>query len=346
MVEGRASLHVVQNPVHRWHETAVDFEGAPPATELLLYDDHSRSILSRNTSPDIPFTYSVNPYRGCYHGCAYCYARPTHEYLDFGAGTDFERKLVKKPEAASLLRASFDRKSWKGDLVVFSGNTDCYQPLEASYGLTRACLEVCLEYRNPVGIITKSTLIERDLDLLQKLHQHGLVAVTVSLPFWNAEHARAMEPYVPKPERRVETIRRLAEAGIPVGVNVAPIIPGLNDEVAPAVLEAAYRAGARHYGTIMLRLPGPVREVFEHRLHALLPLRAEKILHQIEACRGGRRTDARFGSRMRGQGERWEIIASLIRTTADKLGYGPWPTRPEKSPFRRPPKPNPQLSLF
>ncbi len=346
MVEGRASLHVVQNPIHRWHETNVDFEGVPPQTELSVYDDHTRSILSKNDSPDIPFTYSVNPYRGCYHGCAYCYARPTHEYLDFGAGSDFERKLVKKPEAARLLRAAFEKRSWCGELVVFSGNTDCYQPLEASYGLTRACLEVCLEYQNPVGIITKSTLIERDLELLQRLHLRGLVTVTISIPFWNTDNARAMEPYVPKPARRIETIRMLAEAGIPVGVNVAPIIPGLNDEDAPAVLEAAYQAGARQYGTIMLRLPGPVREVFETRLRALLPLRADKIMHQIEACRGDRKSDARFGSRMRGQGERWEIIASMIRTSAQKIGYLPAPERSEKSPFRRPPKLSPQLSLF
>lgn len=346
MKEGRASLHVVSNPVHRWQESTVDFEGAPPTTQLAVFDDRSRSILSKNDSPDIPFTYSVNPYRGCYHGCAYCYARPTHEYLDFGAGTDFERKLVKKPDAAKLLREAFEKKSWRGELVVFSGNTDCYQPLEASYGLTRQCLEVCLEYRNPVGIITKSTLIERDLELLAELHRRAFVTVSVSVPFWDAENARAMEPYVPKPERRIETIRRLAEAGVPVGVNVAPIIPGLSDEDAPAVLKAAYQAGARSYGTILLRLPGPVKEVFEARLRALLPLRAEKVLHQLEACRGGRRTDPRFGSRMRGEGERWEIIHRMIQTTADRLGYGPWPKLAGPSPFARPPRVGAQLQLL
>lgn len=346
MAVGRASLHVVQNPTHRWHETRVDFEGDAPKTELFVFDDRSRSILSKNDSPDIPFTYSVNPYRGCYHGCAYCYARPSHEHLDFGAGTDFERKLVKKPDAARLLREAFDKKSWRGELVVFSGNTDCYQPLEASYGLTRECLEVCLEYGNPVAIITKSTLIERDIALLQTLHRRAFVSVSLSVPFWDADNARAMEPYAPRPERRIETIRRLAEAGIPVGVNVAPIIPGLNDEDAPTVLEEAYRAGARSYGTIMLRLPGPVAEVFEARLRALLPLKAEKVLHQIEACRGGRRTDARFGARMRGEGERWAIIARMIEATAARLGYRPWPRPDGSSSFRRPAKASPQLSLF
>lgn len=329
----RRALHVVQNPPNPWHSTQIDWLGEPPSTALELYFDQTRSILSKNDSPDIPFTWSVNPYRGCYHGCAYCYARPTHEYLDFGAGTDFERKLVIKPEAVELLAQAFERPSWAGELIVFSGNTDCYQPLEASYRLTRGCLEVCRDYANPVGIITKSTLIERDLDVLRALSH---VEVRVSVPFLDPDVARAMEPYVPRPARRLETIARLADAGIAVGVNISPIIPGLNDAEVPGLLEAAYAAGARTYGLTLLRLPGPVQAVFEARLAALLPLRAERVLHQLEACRGGARHEGRFGERMRGRGARWEAIVQLADHTARRLGYQRSSAPPSPSPFRRP----------
>ncbi len=329
----RRVLHAVHNPPNPWHATSVDWLGEPPATALEVFVDQTRSILSKNDSPDIAFTWSVNPYRGCYHGCAYCYARPTHEYLDFGAGTDFERKLVVKPDAPALLAQAFDKPSWKGELIVFSGNTDCYQPLEASYRLTRACLELCRDYQNPVGIITKSTLVERDIDVLRALPH---VEVRVSLPFLDADVARAMEPYVPKPARRLETIARLADAGIAVGVNVAPVIPGLNDQDVPGILEAAHQAGARTFGMTMLRLPGPVAGVFESRLRALLPLKAEKVLHQIEACRGGARTDPRFGERMRGRGPRWEVIEQLAGQAAERLGYRASRGAPSPSPFRRP----------
>jgi DNA repair photolyase len=332
----RRSLHVVSNPPNPWHQTNVDWLGEPPATELQILEDRSHSILSKNDSPDISFTYSVNPYRGCYHGCAYCYARPTHQYLDLGAGTDFERKLVVKPDAPRLLREAFDRKSWRGEIVIFSGNTDCYQPLEASYRLTRACLEVCLEYKNPVGLITKSTLIERDVDLLAALAKEAFCEVIVSVPFLDRDAARAMEPYVPRPERRIETIARLAQAGVPVGVNIAPLIPGLNDSDAPGILAAAREAGASFYGTVMLRLPAEVKDVFEERLRALLPLRADRVLHQIEECRGGKRYDPRFGARMSGTGPRWEAIQRMIETHAAKLGYGRSPALPDPSPFRRP----------
>ncbi|MFO0728622.1 MAG: PA0069 family radical SAM protein [Myxococcota bacterium] len=342
----KLALAVVSNPPNPWHSDRVDWLGAPPEAELEIFEDQSKSILAKNDSPDIPFTYSVNPYRGCYHGCAYCYARPSHQYLDFGAGTDFEKKLVIKRDAAALLRAAFEKPSWKGDLIVLSGNTDCYQPLEVSLGLTRACLEVCLEYQNPVGLITKSTVIERDIELLVALSKVTHVAVTVSVPFWDAEVARVIEPFAPRPARRIETIRALAAAGLSVGVNVAPIIPGLSDMDAPQILEAAREAGAMHYGMIMLRLPGPVAEVFESRLRAMLPLKAERVLSQIEDCRDGKRSNAKFGDRMRGVGPRWEAIASLVRTTAARLGYVDRRPLPEPSSFRRPPRSKAQLSLF
>jgi len=339
-------LRQLNNPDNRFHATAVEWDiEPPPKVSLQLFEDRSKSVVSKNDSPDLAFDYSVNPYRGCFHGCAYCYARPSHEYLDFGAGTDFERKLVLKRDAPALLRSRFDRRSWAGELLVFSGNTDCYQPLEAVHGLTRACLEVCLEYRNPVSIITKGAVIERDIELIAALARDAHATVTISLPFLSAQHARAIEPYVPAPARRLQVIQRLAAAGIVVGVNVSPIIPGLNDAEAPAILKAAHQAGATFFGCTMVRLPSPVDRVFEARIRETLPLRADRILHQIEACRGGARNDARFGARMRGQGARWQVIESMIAGAARRLGMTPPPAAPEPSPFRRPSRGG-QMALF
>jgi len=342
---GAGAIRPVSNPPHRWQATWVEWCEEPPPAGLHVFEDRSRTILSRNDSPDVPFTWSVNPYRGCFHACAYCYARPSHEYLDLGAGTDFERRLVVKPEAAALLREAFDRRSWRGETVVFSGNTDCYQPLEAAWGLTRGCLEVCLAYRNPVGVITKSALIERDLGLLVALAEHDACHVTVSVPFFDPEVARAMEPGVPTPQRRLRTIRRLAEAGVPVGINIAPIIPGLSDSDIAPLMEAAAEAGASWVGTIMVRLPGPVATVFEARLREHLPLRADRVLAQIAACRAGRRSDARFGHRMRGTGERWQAIATMIEVMARRHGLAHPPRPREATPFQRPPKGG-QLALL
>jgi DNA repair photolyase len=281
-----------------------------------------------------------------------CYARPSHEYLSMGAGTDFDRKIVVKPEAPRLLREAFEKKSWQGELVVFSGVTDCYQPLEASYRLTRGCLEVCAEYANPVGIITKAPLIERDLDVLTKLASVTRVSVSVSVPFWNPENARAIEPFVATPERRMKTIARLAQAGIDVGVMCAPMIPALNDQDIPSVLEAAAQAGAKHAGFVFLRLPGSVKAVFEERVRASLPLRADHILSRVRDARGGKLYDSRFGVRGRGEGEYAEQARALFETTARRFGLrtgsadtmGP---RREFAPtFRRPEKSGAQLKLL
>src|SRR2546430_3451536 len=211
------------NPPNPWLSTEVEYPDESPPAELEVYEDHTREILAHNDSPDVGFSWSVNPYRGCFHACAYCYARPSHEYLGLGAGTDFERKITVKPEAPRLLKEAFERKSWKGELVVFSGVTDCYQPLEASYRLTRGCLEVCADYRNPAGIITKWPLIERDIDVLLRLKERASVGVTVSIPIWDRAHARAIEPYVATPQRRMQTIKRLAQAG---GRGAGPNAPG------------------------------------------------------------------------------------------------------------------------
>jgi DNA repair photolyase len=265
-----------------------------------------------------------------------CYARPTHEYLGLGAGTDFDRKITVKPDAARLLREAFERPSWKGELIVFSGVTDCYQPLEASYRLTRACLEVCAEYCNPVGIITKAPLIERDLDVLQELKRVASASVTVSIPIWDREHAHKIEPYVATPQRRMKTIERLAAAGLDVGVNIAPVIPGLSDADIPQILEAAHAAGARRAGFVFLRLPGSVAQVFEERIRAALPLRAERILNRVREARGGKLYDARFGIRGLGQGTYAEAARALFESTARRLGLNQDFHGSAADSFRRP----------
>lgn len=310
----------IANPPNPWVSTHVEYLGAPPDAKLEVYEDHSKSIVSSNDSPDVGFRWSVNPYRGCYHGCAYCYARPGHEYLGFGAGTDFERKIVVKPAAPALLREHFERRSWTGEPVMFSGVTDCYQPLEASYRLTRGCLEVCLDYRNPVNVITKGALIRRDVDVLGELARTAAASAALSIGFCDDELARKIEPWASPPSRRLEALAALADAGVDVGISLSPIIPGLNDEQIPELLERAKQAGARWAFMILLRLPGAVLPVFEQRIHEAVPLRAGKILHAIEDMRGGKRNDARFGSRMRGQGPRWAAIEAVFEAHRRRLG--------------------------
>ena len=265
------ALIAIDNPPNPWHAHHVEWLDAPPPAEFRVYEERCASILSMNRSPDVGFTWSVNPYRGCQHGCAYCYARPSHQRLDFGAGTDFERRIVVKVNAAEKLAEAFDRPGWAGERVVFSGNTDCYQPLEASYGLTRALLSVCAAYRNPVGVITRSAIIRRDVDILAELATVADVSVYVSVPFADARLARRLEPGAPTPRVRFETMRVLADAGIRVGVAVAPIIPGLNDEQVVDVLEAARDAGAGSAFLTLLRLPDELPEVFLPRLRDAAP---------------------------------------------------------------------------
>jgi DNA repair photolyase len=339
-------VRAVANPPNPWASAEVEYlEGEAPSAPLEVYEDHTRAILAHNDSPDVGFSWSVNPYRGCFHACAYCYARPGHEYLSFGAGTDFDRKIVIKPRAPELLREAFDQPKWRGEVVVFSGVTDCYQPLEASYRLTRGCLKVCAEYRNPAGVISKSALVERDIDLMQELTRVARFSIHVSVPFWDEAKARAIEPFVTTPARRLRAIERLAKAGIGVGVMVAPIIPGLNDEDMVDVLRAARDAGATRAGMVLLRLPGPVKEVFEGRLRAALPLRADRVLHRIRETRGGKMYDARFGVRGRGEGPYAEAIQRLFEQTCTRLGLTRGMTGEGEgaTTFRRP---NAQTELF
>jgi DNA repair photolyase len=337
------------NPHNRWRAAEVEYDpGEAPTQPLEIFEDNAVKVLSENQSPDIPYRFSVNPYRGCAHGCAYCYARPSHEYLGFGSGTDFERKLVVKRRAPELLRAAFERRSWTGESIMFSGNTDCYQPLEAELGLTRQCLEVCAEYRNPVHIITKSTLIERDIQLLQRLHREATACVSISVTFWDNDVSRAIEPYAPTPARRIETIRRLSDAGIPVGVNVAPLIAGLSDRDMVPILEAARAAGAVDSMTQLLRLPGSAAEVFVERVRAHLPLQADKIIKRVREMRDGKLNDPRFHTRMTGQGTYAATLLSVYEATLRRLDFPGFPA-PREDTFRRPtPKtpPERQLSLF
>lgn len=334
----------VANPPNPWLTTSVDWIGEPPPALPRIYADATRDILSHNVSPDIPFTWSVNPYRGCAHACAYCYARPTHEYLGFGAGTDFETQIVAKLRAPELLRRAFERPGWKGEPIAFSGVTDAWQPIEASLRLTRRCLEVCLEYLNPVTIITKAPLVERDINLLAALASAGAASASVTIPFLDAARARALEPWAASPERRLRTVERLARAGIATSVSVAPVIPGLNDEEIPRVLEAARDAGASGAGWQLLRLPGSVKAVFEERMRATLPERAERVLHRIRETRDGKLYDARFSVRGRGEGAHAETIAALFEASARRLGLSHCDrTHPDWSPFRRP---RAQLSLL
>jgi DNA repair photolyase len=328
---------IISNPPNPWLSADVEWLEPQPA-RLEILADATREILSRNDSPDVGFTWSVNPYRGCGHACAYCYARAYHEYLGYGAGTDFETRLVVKLRAPELLRAAFERPGWKGETVAFSGGTDAWQPLEAAYRLARRCLEVCVEYRNPVGIVTKGALLERDLDLLVRLRDEARVSVAVSLPYLDEGLARKIEPGASSPGRRLRLIARLAEASLAPVVLVAPVIPGLDDEL-PRVLAAARDAGAARAGWQLLRLPGPVAPVFEARLREALPERAERILHLVRETRGGALTDDRVGRRLRGAGPYAATIAALFRATSERLGYAEArfeEAEHEPSTFRRP----------
>jgi DNA repair photolyase len=336
----------ISNPPNPWQEAHVEWLGPPPDVALEVHEIEARSILSKNDSPDIPFTFSVNPYQGCYHGCSYCYARPTHQYLGFGAGTDFERKLMVKVNAPALLREAFARPSWQGEALVFSGNTDCYQPLEASYRLTRQCLELCLEHRNPVSIITKGGVIQRDVELLAELARVTSVSVFLTIPFLDEQLRCVMEPFASPVERRFETLRRLSQAGVSCGVSLAPIIPGLNESDIPELLRRAQEAGARQAFMTLLRLAAEVKDVFFERARAgLAPERVARIENAMREMRGGNLYDPRYGKRMSGTGKRWAIIEQLFDRQCKRLGLneeriGEMEGRPT---FRRPTR---QLALW
>src|SRR6478609_10625185 len=329
-------MMVISNPPNPFETQHRELHEPPAHARVEVFEDATRYILSRNDSPDLPFRWSVNPHRGCFHGCAYCYARASHEYWGFGAGTDFDTKIIVKPDAPDLLRKAFLKPSWKGELIVFSGNTDCYQPMEAALELTRACLEVCAEYRNPVAIITKGVLVQRDLDVLKRLHQEAWVRVYFSIPFADEEVARRVEPQAPTSRKRFDAMARLSDAGISTGISISPIIPGLNDEDIPELLQRARQAGAREAMSTLLRLAKSVEAVFVERMSEALPERFAKMTHRIQEVRAGAMTDGAFFSRHHGTGPYWTMIERLFRLAKRKAGFADFDDAPVPDAFRRP----------
>ncbi|HEY5909420.1 MAG TPA: PA0069 family radical SAM protein [Verrucomicrobiae bacterium] len=291
-----------------------------PLPRTQFFRDRTATVITRNDSPDVGFEYTINPYRGCEHGCIYCYARPFHEFLGFSSGLDFETKIMVKEDAPELLRNELSSPKWKPTPIGMSGVTDCYQPIERRLKLTRRCLEVLVEFQNPVGIITKNSLVTRDLDLLTRLGVLQACVVFISLTTLDTELRAVMEPRTSPPAARLSTIRTLAQGGIPVGVLLGPTIPGLTDHEMPSLLEAAADAGARFAGYELLRLPHAVAPLFEDWLGRHFPLKQEKALNSIRAARGGELNDPKFGSRMRGTGKAADRISQMFHVACRKAG--------------------------
>jgi DNA repair photolyase len=327
VVEGpRTGRGATANPVGRFER--LDISPEPPEAGddertlvTVVYRDTSRSIRSYNDSPDVPMDVSVNPYRGCEHGCIYCYARPYHEYLGLSAGLDFESRLFAKTEAPALLREALRERSWRPQVIGLSGVTDPYQPIERRLGLTRGCLEVLAEFRNPVAIITKSQLVTRDIDLLSGLAAHDAAVVFLSITTLDEGLAQRMEPRASRPALRLSAIRRLRDAGVPAAVMVAPIIPGLTDHEVPAILAAAADHGALAAGRTVVRLPHGVKDLFEAWLDAHAPDRKAKVLNRLRAMRGGALNDSTFGTRMRGEGPFADSIHQMFDLHRRRLGF-------------------------
>ncbi|MBX7165767.1 MAG: PA0069 family radical SAM protein [Pirellulales bacterium] len=308
--------------------------------------DRSQSLITRNDSPDVAFDWSINPYRGCEHGCAYCYARPYHEYLGLSAGLDFETRILVKHDAPALLRKELGHPNWRGELIALSGVTDCYQPVEAELRLTRGCLEVMLEARQPVAIITKNALITRDLDVLAELAQNKLVAVNVSITSLDQGLTRRLEPRTSAPQARLRAIRELSAAAVPVRVMMAPIMPGINDHEIPQVLEAAREAGASSATYTLLRLPLAVEPIFRAWLAEHRPLAQDRVEALIRETRGGQLYDPAFDQRMRGQGNYAQQIGAMFQVFKAKHGLNQPPPSLDSSQFRPPREPSGQMRLF
>ena len=308
--------------------------------------DSSKSIVSENNSPDIPFRFSLNPYRGCIHSCSYCYARPSHELLGFNAGLDFETRIVVKHEAPKLFRDFLARDSWKPEPITFSGVTDCFQPAEREFRLTRQCLEVAQEANQPVSIVTKNALVLRDLEILKDLAARNLVHVFLSVTTLDPQLARDMEPRTSIPSAKLRAIRTLAEAGVPVGVMVAPIIPGLNDSEVPSILEAAKNAGAMAAGYVLLRLPLTVEPVFKEWLERTQPLKAERVLGRVRETRGGKLNNSSWGERMTGTGEIANQIKKMFRLFKQQHGLAGKLPAQDCDQFRPPVPSSGQRRLF
>jgi DNA repair photolyase len=343
-MRGRGSATNPRNRFERIERVPepVDADGvSTPDTQFL--PDSSRTAIAYNESPDVGFDASINPYRGCEHGCVYCYARPTHEYLGFSAGLDFETKIMVKYKAPELLRRELSDRKWEPKVLAMSGVTDCYQPVEKKLDLTRRCLEVLRDFLNPVVIVTKNFLVTRDIDLLSEMARYRCAAVLVSLTTLDAELSASMEPRASRPARRLAAIKALAKAGVPVGFLLAPMIPALTDSEAPAIVQTAARAGASFGGYTPLRLPFAVKELFESWLQRYYPQKKDKILNRIRAIRGGRLNDPNFHTRMEGEGIFADQMAKLFRLACRKAGITERRPHLSTEHFRRPSN---QLGLF
>src|SRR5881296_828942 len=337
-IRGRGASWSPANRFERLHVDLTDMDVVDddpdaeerPRRQTQYFRDGSKSIITRNTSPDVGFETSLNPYRGCEHGCIYCYARPTHEYLGFSAGLDFESKIIVKTNAPELLRAELESPRWHPQTLVMSGVTDPYQPIERKLRITRRCLEVLAQFRNPVAIITKNRLVTRDVDILRELAACNAVAVNISVTTLDANLQRVLEPRTSSPQARLDAIRQLRAASIPVGVMVAPIIPGLTDHEVPNILDASAKAGAQFAGYTIVRLPWAVAPLFEHWLEEHFPERKDKVLGRIRHLRGERLNNSQWHTRMTGEGIFAEQIASLFKISCHRAGIGRRPS------FRRP----------
>lgn len=350
-IRGRGATFNPPNRFERIHLAPIPEDiprGGGEQVEVLphtkFYADGTESVLVRNDSPDVGFTWGLNPYRGCEHGCAYCYARPYHEYLGWGSGLDFETKILVKEHAPDLLRAELASTKWQPQTIGMSGVTDCYQPAERHFQLTRRCLQVLAECRNPVSIITKNFLVTRDCDLLGDLARFQAAAVCISITTLDAALAAKLEPRASTPARRLQAVRILAEAGVPVNVLIAPVIPGLTDHEIPGILAAAAAAGARHARYVILRLPYSVKDVFLAWLDAHEPTKKSRVLARLRAMKGGRLNVSEFGRRMRGEGVFAEQIRVLFRAAARRAGLNQDEIELSAAHFRRPS--SGQLELF
>ncbi len=337
------------NPPNRFERLHVEVdpdcppeERPHPRTQFML--DATESLLTKNDSPDVGFSYGLNSYRGCEHGCAYCFARPYHEYLGFSSGLDFETKIMVKLRAPELLRKELTRKNWQPQPIAMSGATDCYQPAERQFKLTRACLQVCAELRHPIFIITKNALVTRDLDVLTELARHQCIGVHVSVTSLDADLAGRLEPRASRPQARLNAIRELSAAGVPVGVMFAPAIPGLNDHEMAAVLEAAAAAGAKRAGYVLLRLPHAVKEVFTRWLEDHEPGKKARVLDRLRTLSGGKLYRSEWGKRMTGEGIFADQMSALFDVTCRRLGLNQEHFTLSTDHFRRPG--GEQLTLF
>ena len=351
-MRGRGAL---SNPAGRYERLRVEpleeapdprIEDALPPLRTTVTPEKAHRIITTNDSPDIPFDRSINPYRGCEHGCVYCFARPTHAYLGLSPGIDFETRLFSKPDAPRLLREELRRPGYRPQTIALGANTDPYQPIERRLGITRQILEVLAEHRHPVSIVTKSDLVRRDLDLVSAMARQGLACVMISVTTLDRGLARRMEPRAPSPQRRLAAIRSLADGGVPVGVLASPMIPGLNDCELESILAAAAAAGARSAGYVLLRLPHELKDLFREWLTEHEPLKAPRVLGLLEAMHGGKLYDGAFGARMRGAGAHADLLRRRFEVGCRRLGLTHRPEPLDVTRFRVPQRPGDQIPLF